>query len=102
VAGWRFARRLTPERRRRFRDIFGKLQLTYTPTRIRGVLGHYRCAPRYHVLATDPDSVAIRHEEQLLGGAWLIEHIHFDGANRYGIAVGGHREWSRKLRPAAA
>src|SRR2546428_2453178 len=37
VTEWRFSKRLTPERRRKFLDSFGHLRITYTRTRIKGV-----------------------------------------------------------------
>jgi hypothetical protein len=78
VAEWRFAKRLTPQRRRKFLGIFGKLRLTYTATRIRGVYGDYRFAQRYEVLASDSDTVAMRYEDKQLTGQWRIQHIHFE------------------------
>ena len=101
VSEWRFAKRLSPERRRKFLAIFGKLRVTYTPTRIRGVFGDYRFTQRYETLATDCDSVAIRYEDTQVTGRWCIQHIHFDGHDRYWIALGRNREWFRRVRKHA-
>lgn len=102
VAGWRFIKRLTSERRRKFLDIFGRLRVTYTRTRIRGVLREYRFTQRYEVLAADSDTVAIRYEDAQLTGEWRIEHIHFEGRDRYWIALGANREWFKRVRNRAA
>lgn len=102
VAGWRFIKRLTPERRRKFLDIFGRLRVTYTRTRIRAVLRDYRFTQRYELLAADSDTVAIRCEDAQLTGEWRIEHIHFEGRDRYWIALGPNREWFKRVRNRAA
>ena len=97
LAEWRFTKRLTPERRRKFLGIFGKLRVTYTPTRIRGVFDDYRFTQRYEVLGSDSDTVAIRYEDTQVTGQWCIQHIHFDGSDRYWIALGCNREWFRRV-----
>lgn len=97
VAEWHFAKRLAPRRRRKFLAIFGKLRLTYTPTRIRGVYGDYRYIQRYEVLATDSDTVAIRYEDKQVTGQWRIQHIHFEKGDHYWIALGGNREWFKRI-----
>src|ERR1043166_1017472 len=95
VVDWRFDRRVTPVQRRKFFDIFGRLRLTYTRTRIRGPLPDYEYTLRYEVLASDSDSVAIRYEDRQLG-EWRVQHIHFKGRNRYWIALGQNRDWFRR------
>src|SRR2546422_213964 len=102
VAGWRFSKRLTPERRRKFLGIFGKLRVTYTRTRIRGVLRDYKFVQRYELLAADSDSVAIRYEDKQLTGEWRIQHIHFEGRDCYWVAFGRNREWFRRAADRAA
>jgi hypothetical protein len=97
---WRFSKRLTPEKRRKFLAIFGKLRITYTRTRIRGIYGDYRFAQRYEVVATDSDSVAIRYEDKQVTGQWRIQHIHFEGENHYWIALGRNREWFKRVKVA--
>jgi hypothetical protein len=97
VAEWRFAKRLSPERRRKFLGIFGKLRLTYSAARIRGVYGDYRFTQRYDVLAIDSDSVAIRYEDTQVTGQWRIQHIRFEKGDRYWIALGRNREWFKRV-----
>ena len=97
VSDWRFAKRLTPERRRRFLAIFGHLRVTYTRTRIRSVLRDYDSSQHYEVLGTDSDTVAIRCEDGQVAGQWRIQHIHFEGRNRYWIALGRNREWFKRV-----
>ena len=97
VSEWRFKKRLTTVRRRKFLDIFGHLRVTYTRTRIRGVLPDYRFTQRYELLAVDSDTVAIRYEDAQVAGEWRIQHIHFEGRNHYWIALGHNREWFRRV-----
>ena len=101
VAEWRFRKRLTPQKRRKFLAIFGKLRVTYTRTRIRGIYGDYRFAQRYQVVAMDSDSVAIRYEDTQVTGQWRIQHVHFEGQNHYWIALGRNREWFRRVKDDA-
>lgn len=101
VAEWRFAKRLTPQRRRWFLGIFGKLHVTYTPTRIRSGFDETRFTQRYEVLASDADSVAIRYEDTQVKGRWRIQHIHFEGRDRYWIALGHNREWFQRVAQPA-
>ena len=103
IAEWRFTKRVTPKKRLKFFSLFGKLRLTYTPTRIRGVLGEYEFTQRYERLATDSDSVAIRYEDlpidsAQVSGNWQIQHIHFEGPDHYWISLGGHREWFKRVQ----
>jgi hypothetical protein len=88
VPDWRFAKRLSPEKRRKFLAIFGKLQVTYTRTCIRGVLRDYRFTQPYELLAADSDTVAIRYHDTQLTSEWRIQHIHFLGRDRYWTGVG--------------
>jgi hypothetical protein len=102
VAEWRFTKRLAPERRRWFLGIFGKLRVTYSRTRIRGVFDDYRFTQRYEVLATDSDTVAIRYEDTQVTKQWRIRHIHFEGTDRYWVALGPNREWFRRVKDRPA
>lgn len=99
LAEWRFLKRLTPARRAKFLDIFGHLRVTYTRTRIRGVLRDYRFVQRYELLGVDSESVAIRHEDPLVPGTWTLQHIHFVGRDRYWISLGANREWFERVAP---
>jgi hypothetical protein len=97
VSEWRFEKRLTPQRRQKILGMFGLLRVTYTRTRIRGVFRDYRFTQRYELLAADSDSVAVRYEDSQLTGEWRIQHIHFEGRDRYWIALGRNREWFKRV-----
>jgi len=84
-----------------FLGIFGKLRITYTPTRIRGVLRDYRFIQPYELLAADSDTVAIRYHDSQLTGEWCIQHIQFDGHDRFWVALGPNREWFRRVKKPA-
>lgn len=51
---------------------------------------------RYAVLAPDADSAATRWEDTQVTGRWCIQHPHFEGPDRYWVAVGANREWFRR------
>jgi hypothetical protein len=102
LAEWRFGKRLTPQKRQKFLAIFGKLRITYTPTRIHGSYGDYQFTQRYEVLAMDSDSVAIRYEDTQVTGQWHILHVHFEGQNRYWIALRRNRECFRRVKDGHA
>ena len=99
VAEWRFRKRLSPEKRRRFLDIFGHLRITYSPTRVRVIFHKEEAVGRYELLATDPESVAIRHGVMSLDETPRIQHLHFEGPDRYWIALGSNREWFKRVLP---
>ncbi|HEX9223760.1 MAG TPA: hypothetical protein VF860_10550 [Candidatus Acidoferrales bacterium] len=87
---------MTRSQRERLATIFGKLTLTYTGVRVRGVYGDQRFTRPYEVLASDSDSVAICYYDSVTE-EWRIQHIHFEG-DRYWIALGPNREWFRKVK----
>lgn len=98
IAEWRFAKRFSALRRRKFLDIFGKLRLRFTRARVFSILGSQNHKQRYEVFGTDSDSVAIRYEDTQLTHEWRLQHIHFEGRDRYWIALGRNREWFRRVR----
>jgi hypothetical protein len=102
VSEWRFKKRLSPQRKRKFLAIFGRLALTYTRTRIRGVLRRYRFIQSYKLLAADSDTVAIIYHDSQLTSEWRIQHIHFQGTDRFWIALGPNREWFKRVKKRAA
>jgi hypothetical protein len=102
VADWHFKKRLSPKKRQAFFDMFGHLEVTYTRTRIRGALHDHQFTNRYEVLATDSNSVAIRYQDTGIWNEWRIQHIHFEGPDRYWISLGCQREWFRQVKPSAA
>ena len=95
---WRYTKRLSQQRLRKFMSIFGKLHLVYTAKRIRGTFDEYKFTQRYRVLGSDSDSVAICFEDRQLTKEWRIQHIHFHGQNRFWVAVGGNREWFKRVK----
>jgi len=110
IAEWRFIDRVTPEQRRKLFSLLGKLRLTHTPTRIRGVFGEYQFTQRDEVLATDSDSVAVRYVDldtpndktQVKKDWWRIRHIHLEGPDLYWISLGSNREWFKRVKDRPA
>lgn len=101
VAERRFPKPLAEEKRKWFLGIFGRLQIAYTRSRIRGQFRGHQFVQRYELLARDHDSVAIRYLDSNLTGRWLIQHIHFEGKDRYWIALGANREWFKRIKTKA-
>jgi acyl-coenzyme A synthetase/AMP-(fatty) acid ligase len=117
-ADWNWKKGTSPARKARLKSLFGKLELTYTRTKVISRLRHRRWeqARRYAVLGLDADSVAImtfgkleikaRREYDLLclelldqiGSVTKVEHIHFV-KNHFWISIadGRHREFFRKI-----
>jgi hypothetical protein len=95
---WVFPVRWTPTMRRRLAGIFGHLLLRYTRSRMHSDFqGH--CAVRaYKVLASDSDSVAILHWDDLLGEQ-RVKQLHFEGRH-YWISLGRNREFFKKIEPS--
>ena len=102
VLEWRFAKRMPPSKRQKFFTIFGKLTVTYTSTRIRGVLNDYRFTQPYELLGRDSDTVVLRHHDTQLTGEWRIQHIHFQGSDCFWIALGRNREWFKRIKKLTA
>ncbi|MEJ0090502.1 MAG: hypothetical protein WDM80_12280 [Limisphaerales bacterium] len=117
---WSWAKKLSPLKKKRFQAIFGKLEITYTRTKVISTLRHQKWAQtrRYVVAATDETSVAIvqygrteiknrlRYDAEnlkmvadLFGSKPDIQHIHFD-KKHYWISLGNgrNREFFRKIR----
>ena len=93
---WIFRRKPTPEKLRKLRAIFGKLQITYTRTRIRSLYHDDQQTRVYKVLGPDEESVAIG--TKVVAKHIRIQHIHFDGPDRYWISLSGrNREWFRRV-----
>lgn len=80
----------TPTVQRRFRAIFGKLVVHWTPKRTTWELDGVRETNTYQVLASDVDSVAV-----LVNGS--IYHIHFDGDEYYYLNLGRTMEYFRRV-----
>ncbi len=71
----------TPTIQRRYRAIFGKLVVRWTPKRTTSEMDGTRETNTYQVLASDTNSVAV-----LVNGS--IYHIHFDGDEYYYLHLG--------------
>ena len=80
----------TPTIQRRYRAIFGKLVVRWTPKRTTSELDGLRETNTYQVLASDIDSVAV-----LVDGS--IYHIHFDGDEYYYLNLGRTMEYFRRV-----
>jgi hypothetical protein len=117
---WVWAKKKSPQKKKWFQSLFGKLEVTYTRTRVIYTLHHrkWEQARRYKVVATDETSTAIvlfgklqikdrekydpenlRFAEELFPSKPQISHIHFD-KNHYWISLGTgrNREFFRKSR----
>ena len=114
---WTWKKGIRHAAKRRFKSLFGKLEITYTPSRVISNLRHrdWTTSQRYSVLASDDSSVAIltfgemevknarRYDSLCLQWARelcagpRIQHIHFDG-RRYWVSLGKNREFFRKIR----
>jgi hypothetical protein len=114
---WTWKRSLSARKRKKFKSIFGKLEVTYTRTKISSRLGprDWESWRRYSVLAADETSVAILEFGNLriknsgnydplcmdlvkeLCSKPAIHHIHFEGEH-YWISLGKNREFFRKIR----
>ena len=112
---WTWTKRPSVAKRRKLRAIFGKLEITYTRTKIISKLRNWETWRSYAVLGTDETSVAIRVLGDLriknaqrydpvyldlLKEHWSnseIWHIHF-ARNCYWISLGKNREFFRRLR----
>jgi hypothetical protein len=85
-----------PQRMKKLKSLFGKLQLRFTRTRCYSTLNGSTEACRYQVVARDDTSVAILLEDAI-GKKPTISHVHFEG-NYFWISTGNGRlrEFFRK------
>jgi hypothetical protein len=121
-AEWNWKKNTPPKKREKLKSFFGKLEITYTRTRVISALRHrkWEQTRRYAVLATDDTSVAIvqfgktevkdRRRYDLANLEFLeefcskpqIEHIHFDKKHFWvSLGNGRNREFFRKIRSSA-
>lgn len=117
---WKWTKKLSSKRMERFQALFGKLEITYSRTRVTSSLNyrHWEQSRRYMLVAADKESVAIvnfgklriknrqnydlenlKFVEESLYSIHSIQHIHFD-KNHYWISLGNgrNREFFRKIR----
>jgi hypothetical protein len=121
-AEWNWKRKISSQKKAKIRSLFGKLEVTYTRTKVISVLPHrdWGQARRYAMLAMDDTSVAIvkfgeieimnrrkydpenlKMVEALFGAKLQIEHIHFEKRHFWiSIGNGRNREFFRKIRDA--
>ena len=117
---WSWTKNISPQKKKRFQSIFGKLEITYTRTKIISSLRHrkWEQATRYKVVATDQTSVAIvlfgelqiknrrqynpenlKFAETLFPRQAQISHVHFDKKHYWvSLGTGKNREFFRKIR----
>lgn len=80
LALWKHQKKLAPETRERFDNIFGKFTLRFTETHIFTEFEGTKDTVPYSVVASDSSSVLIVwHEEKERS----LQHIHFEGESYY-------------------
>lgn len=117
---WSWIKKLSPQKQARFKTFFGKLEITYTRTKVISCLRYrkWEQASRYQVVASDETSVAIvqfgklqiknrrrydpenlKFAESLFPAEPRISHIHFDKTHYWiSLGTGRNREFFRKIR----
>jgi len=117
---WTWTKRLTQKKKKWFKSIFGKLEITYVRGKVIHTLRHrhWEQSRRYLIAATDEKSVAIvqygklniknrrkydRINLEILESSFPakpeISHIHFD-KKHYWISIGNgrNREFFKKIK----
>ena len=120
IGEWTWRKKLTPQKRKLFEAIFGKLEITYTRSKVIQTLRHrqWEQSRRYVVVATDETSVAIvqfgkleiknrrrydketlKFSQELVPSSPSISHIHFE-KNHFWISLGNgkNREFFKKIK----
>lgn len=80
---------------RKFKSLFGKLVIRYTPRKMHEDYDGNKGSGDYQVLGKDSESVVIRFYSTLWK-QWQIQQLHFDG-DHYWVWVYGMREFFRKV-----
>jgi len=105
---------LSGQRKRRFRSLFGKLELCFTRARLRYSCNGVEWTAIYEVVAADPESIVLRiHSDDLWKKASPItadilkklaqprlEHLHFcrfRGRQYYWVGCGTFCEWFKRI-----
>jgi hypothetical protein len=96
---WVWRPRASAAHRERIAEIFGHLILRYTRQKIHSELKGDRRSQSYRILGSDASSVAILYGDS---NGQTIQHIHFDGSDRYWICMGRQREWFKRIHDAQA
>lgn len=86
----------SPQSERKFKALFGKLIVRWTPTKC-----HWDCSGSidsgiYHVVARDSDSVVVWLQESLSGKPQLLQ-IHFEDDYYWIALTGGLCEYFRRI-----
>jgi hypothetical protein len=119
-AEWNWKRNTSPKKKANLKAFFGKLEITYTRTKIITVLPHRKSewARRYAVLGTDDESVAVvqfgeidfknrrkydpenlKMVDKMFGSKPRIQQINFDKKHFwFSLGNGRNREFFRKIR----
>lgn len=94
-------RDISTTKQKKLLQLFGKLELRYTPTRCYSTLNGQVTASRYRVVAKDSSSVALVVSDALAGEQ--IVHLHFEGSH-YWIVLGSGRmrEFFKRVPPKRA
>ena len=117
---WKWTKRLTPQKKKRFESLFGKLEVTYTRVEVIMTLRYrkWEHARQYAIVAVDETSVAVVHFGEtkiknrkrydpdnlnaavaIFGSKPKIQHIHFDKKHCWiSLGSGRNREFFRKIR----
>ena len=80
---------------RKFKSIFGKLVIRYTPRKFICDYDGNQETVSYQVLGKDSDSVVIRFYSDLWN-EWRVDQLHFDG-HHYWVWTYGLREFFKKV-----
>lgn len=91
IASIKYHKPMTPAKRAKFESLFGKLVVTYDRTYMTAEMpatrGYsvWRNSIPYRVIGSDKDSIAILSKDP----ERRIEHIHFEGPDRYWLYLFG-------------
>jgi len=94
---WIFPPELSEKKRKRFKKLFGKLTLHYTPSRIISDYRGERQIKHYEVLGKDSGSVAILSWSSDRRTA-EIDHIRFQGQHYWILTIAGQMEFFKRVR----
>ena len=105
VASFHPRKPISPEKRAKFESIFGNLVIEYDHTHLTCQLPQpnglppYLYRSRYKIVASD-DTSLVCISKNLITGKSEIEHIHFDGPNRYWIYLlnSGWKEYFDRIK----
>ena len=108
---WRWPKGITRAKKKRFSDLFGKLQIRFSKNYLYTDLEGFKQKQKYRVIASDEASVVLQRIDtpkslkeipvplRELATKYTLRHIFFDG-DRYWVPVGWNQEWFRRLPEA--